>query len=239
MATCPMRHSPSAVLTPRRTRPSINPGCLSWFLGSVLGLLFVLLPASNGYTLERFDAELSLYGLGGVPFDKEAVLNGVGQAGTRVKAGAGAGFKAAFYPKALGGFVGLQYDFSGFSGEITFPLASGGASTHQASTDLTVLSSMLNLLVRYPRAAFTVYAGTGLGHSSGILSGTDIPGRSDGGVETASAFAYQFLGGVQANVSERLFLFGEYKYFSANYHWQALSLDFRVNYVLTGLGMRF
>lgn len=204
-----------------------------------LGVLLVLLPASRGYAIEQVDVDLSLYVLGAFPRDNDVVLNGVRQAGTSVSGGAGAGFKAGFYPKVLGGFVGLEYDFSGYSGEFTFPLATGGGSFHQASTDLTVISSMINLLVRYPRTVFTFYGGVGVGHSSGILSGTDIPGRQDQGVDTASAFGYQFLGGLQAKVSERVFVFGEYKYFSANYHWNELSLDFRANYVLSGLGMKF
>jgi len=177
--------------------------------------------------------------LGAFPRDNDVVLNGVSQVGTTVSGGVGAGFKAGFYPKVLGGFVGLEYEVYGHGGEITFPLATGGGSLHQASTDLTVINSMVNLLVRYPWAVFTFYGGVGVGHSSGILSGTDIPGRQDQGLETAPAFGYQFLGGLQANVSERVFVFAEYKYFSSNYHWQELSLDYRANYVLSGLGMRF
>lgn len=212
---------------------------LPGFLRSILAVLLVLLPASRGYALEQFDAELSLYVLGAFPRDNDVVLNGVSQVGTIVSGGVGAGFKAGFYPKVLGGYVGLEYDLYGHGGEITFALATGGGSTHQASTDLTVINSMVNLLVRYPRAAFTLYGGVGIGHSSGILSGTDIPGRQDQGVESAWAFGYQFLGGLQAHVSERVFVFAEYKYFAANYHWNELSLDYRANYVLSGLGVKF
>ena len=47
------------------------------------------------------------------------------------------------------------------------------------------------------------------------------------------------LGGVQGNLTEKVFLFSEYKYFSANYHWQQLALDFRSQYALFGIGLRF
>ncbi len=51
--------------------------------------------------------------------------------------------------------------------------------------------------------------------------------------------AHQFFGGVQGNVTEKVFLFSEYKYFSADYHWKQLALDFRSQYVLFGIGLRF
>ncbi len=50
---------------------------------------------------------------------------------------------------------------------------------------------------------------------------------------------YQFFGGVQGNLTEKVFLFSEYKYFSADYHWKELALDFRSQYALFGIGLRF
>ena len=42
--------------------------------------------------------------------------------------------------------------------------------------------------------------------------------------------AHQFFGGLQGNLTEKVFLFSEYKYFSANYHWKEFALDFRSQY---------
>ena len=98
---------------------------------------------------------------------------------------------------------------------------------------------MVNLTLRYPGNALVPYIGVGGGYSSGVLSHADIPGRSDRDFEGSWAFGSQFFGGVQGNLTEKVFLFSEYKYFSANYHWQQLALDFRSQSVLFGIGLRF
>jgi len=72
-----------------------------------------------------------------------------------------------------------------------------------------------------------------------MLTKADIPGRPDRDFESSSTFGHQFLAGAQSNLSEKLFIFGEYKYLSANYHWQRLSLEFRSQYALVGIGLRF
>ena len=41
----------------------------------------------------------------------------------------------------------------------------------------------------------------------------------------------------QQNIA--IFLFGEYRYLSSNYHWEGLAVDFRSHYGLLGIGLRF
>ena len=63
------------------------------------------------------------------------------------------------------------------------------------------------------------------------------------------AFAYQFLGGVRANVTERMFLFTEYKYFVANYQWESevangargpsFTMNYRAHIISGGIGFTF
>jgi opacity protein-like surface antigen len=98
---------------------------------------------------------------------------------------------------------------------------------------------MVNLTFRYPGKTFVPYIGVGGGYSSGVLSHADIPGRTDRDFEGSWAFSHQVFGGVQGNLTEKVFLFSEYKYFSANYHWKQLALDFRSQSVLFGIGLRF
>ena len=59
-------------------------------------------------------------------------------------------------------------------------------------------------------------------------------------------FAYQFLGGVRAFVTTKLFVFGEYKYYVAKYSWDSegagntkIHLDFQTHLVSGGLGWSF
>ena len=81
--------------------------------------------------------------------------------------------------------------------------------------------------------------GGGLGVSHSVLTGTTIPGSTNTDLGGSWTLGYQFLAGVQGNLTSRIFLFGEYKYFFANYHWEQLAFDFRTQYLLGGIGWRF
>ena len=83
---------------------------------------------------------------------------------------------------------------------------------------------MANVLLRYPGETIQPYIGIGAGLSGGFARDLNLQHSTIGTVhENAAdgAFAYQFLGGVRANVTERMFLFTEYKYFVANYQWES------------------
>ena len=197
----------------------------------------ILLQPGWGAAAETADVDVGLYVLGAFPSDQGLVAQGGNPSDTRITNGAGAGIKAAVFPHGLGNIVGIGLESSGLGSAISFssPVNAGSA----ASTNLWVFNSMVNLTLRYSGKAFVPYIGIGGGYSSGVLTHADIPGRSDRDFEGSWAFGSQFFGGVQGNVTEKVFLFSEYKYFSANYHWKQLALDFRSQYVLFGIGLRF
>jgi len=199
--------------------------------------MIVLLQPGWGAAAETADVEVGLYALGAFPSDQGLFAQGGNPSDTRITNGAGAGIKAAVFPHDLGNIIGIGLEYSGHGSEISFssPVNAGSA----ASTNLWVFSSMVNLTLRYPGKAFIPYIGVGGGYSSGVLTDPNIPGRSDRDFEGSWAFGSQFFGGVQGNLTEKVFLFSEYKYFSANYHWKQLALDFRSQYVLFGIGLRF
>jgi opacity protein-like surface antigen len=147
--------------------------------------------------------------------------------------------KVAVFPTIGKGFLGLELESFGNSSNISVPLTTGPGAGTVGRTNLWVFNSMANLIIRYRGLPVIPYVGIGGGLSQGVLSGANIPSRPDQDFESSATFGYQFLGGVQSNVSKRLFLFGEYKYLSANYHWQRLSLEFRSQYGLVGIGLRF
>jgi opacity protein-like surface antigen len=207
------------------------------FLPLSLALMIVLLQPGWIAAAETADVDVGLYALGAFPSDRGLFAQGSNPSNTRIANEAGAGIKAAVFPHGLGNIVGIGLETSGHGSEISFssPVNAG----HAASTNLWVFSSMVNLTLRYPGNAFIPYIGVGGGYSSGVLSHGDIPGRSDRDFEGSWAFSSQFFSGLQGNLTEKVFLFSEYKYFSANYHWKQLALDFRSQYVLFGIGMRF
>ena len=213
------------------------PLVLSVFFSLSLVLMMILLQPCWGAAAETADVDVGLYALGAFPSDQGLFAQGGNPSGIRISNGAGAGIKASVFPHNLGNIIGIGLESSGLGSEISFssPVQAGSA----VSTNLWVFSSMVNLTLRYPGKVFVPYIGVGGGYSSGVLSHADIPGRSDRDFEGSWAFGSQFFGGVQGDLTEKVFLFSEYKYFSANYHWKQLALDFRSQYVLFGIGLRF
>ena len=202
-----------------------------------LALMMVLLQPVLVAAAETADVDVGLYALGAFPSDRGLFAQGGNPSDSKISNGAGAGIKAVVFPHGLGNIVGIGLESSGHGSEISFssPVNAGSLP----STNLWVFSSMVNLTLRYPGNAFIPYIGVGGGYSSGVLSHADIPGRSDRDFEGSWALGYQFFGGLQGNLTEKVFLFSEYKYFSANYHWKQLALDFRSHYALFGIGLRF
>lgn len=210
---------------------------LSVFFSLSLALMMVLLQPGWVAAAETADIDVGLYALGAFPSDRGLFAQGGSPSDARIANGAGAGIKANVFPHDLGNIIGVGLESSGHGSEISFssPVQSGSS----VSTNLWVFSSMVNLTLRYPGKTFVPYIGVGGGYSSGMLTHADIPGRSDEDFEGSWAFGHQFFGGLQGNVTEKIFLFSEYKYFSSDYHWKQLALDFRSQSVLFGIGLRF
>ena len=213
------------------------PLALPVFFSLSLALMIVSLQPGLVAAAETADVDVGLYALGAFPSDQGLFAQGDNPSDSRITNGVGAGIKAAVFPHGLGNIIGIGLESFGHGSEITFSSAAHAGSL--PSTNLWVFSSMVNLTLRYPGKAFVPYVGVGGGYSSGVLTHANIPGRSDRDFEGSWTFGYQFFGGLQGNLTEKVFLFSEYKYFSANYHWKELALDFRSQYALFGIGLRF
>lgn len=207
------------------------------FLPLSLALMIVLLQPGWVAAAETADVDVGLYALGVFPSDEGLFAQGSKPPDTRITNGVGAGIKATVFPHGLGNIIGIGLESFGHGSEISFSSPASAGST--ASTNLWVFSSMVNLTLRYPGKTVVPYIGVGGGYSSGVLTHGEIPGRSDRDFEGSWAFGSQFFGGVQGNLTEKVFLFSEYKYFSSDYHWKQLALDFRSQYALFGIGLRF
>ena len=212
------------------------PLVLQIFFSLSLTLMIISTQVGQVIAAETADVDVGLYALGAFPSDQGLFAQGGNPSDTRITNGAGAGIKASVFPHYLGNIVGIGLESFGHGSGITFSSASGGSAP---STNLWVFNTMVNLTLRYPGNTIVPYIGVGGGYSSGVLTHADIPGRSDRDFETSWAFASQFFGGVQGDLTDRVFLFGEYKYVSSNYHWKQLALDFRSHYALFGIGLRF
>lgn len=206
--------------------------CLVSLLTGCLGLPLFALAEEFG------DVELSAYVLGSWPRDHEIYNQGT-MAQASIESGIGAGLKVALFPDALNRMVGLEIDSHGHGGGIVFPNTANGRLNSIGQSDLLILNTMFNLIVRYPGETFSPYIGAGCGWSHAMLLGPDIAGRPDRDFDSARTFGYQALGGLHMMIGSKLFLFGEYRYFSAAYHWQQLAVDLHPHYGLVGAGLRF
>lgn len=191
-----------------------------------------------GRSAEFGEVDLAAYLLGSWPGD-EPIFNQGSTVSGSIRQGAGAGLKIGLFPHATQRMLGIEIDSSAHGGALSFPNIVNGQHNGTGRSNILVLNTMFNLVLRYPGEVVTPYIGIGGGWSHGTLLNPNIIGRNDRDFDSARAFGHQYLAGAQVMVSARVFVFGEYRYFSANYHWDSLALDFRAHYGLIGAGLRF
>jgi opacity protein-like surface antigen len=197
---------------------------------------------------KKVDLLLSGQMIGLFPQDKDLSVGGNRIPNTDVRGTIGAGIKFDIYPSFTNKMVGLEVEAFGLGGSVQAPRMTSGSGTTQAQGSLIAITTMYNLMLRYPGETIQPYIGAGVGSSTGILYNANIQSGNVGlsGTSGDLAFAYQFLGGVRTFITEKLFLFGEYKYFVAKYSWdgegagnQQIKLDFQTHLVSGGIGWSF
>jgi opacity protein-like surface antigen len=204
-------------------------------------VIMLLMSLSNPPSLtgaEFGDIDLSIYVLGSWPRDQGLYNQGT-TVDASLKQGIGAGVKVGLFPQLTKKILGLELDSFGHGGALSFSNNPSGHYNGTGRSDILLLNTMFNLVLRYPGEVVIPYVGIGAGWSHGILLNPNIQGRDDKDFDSARAFGHQYLAGMQAMVSPKVFVFGEYRYFSANYHWEGLAVDFRSHYGLFGIGLRF
>lgn len=210
--------------------------------------------ASTAVKQEEAKTEIyvSFFMQGSRPLNRPARLQEDPFTNTDVQGGLGGGLKVGFFPAFAGRYVGLEAELSGLDGKVNAPAATTGGVTRSANFRLQSINAMANLLLRYPGDVMQPYIGLGAGLSGGFARDLSLQHSTIGVVhENAAdgAFAYQLIGGVRANVSDRVFLFTEYKYFVANYQWESefangshgpsFTLNYRAHIIAGGLGFSF
>ncbi len=197
---------------------------------------------------QKVDLLLSGHIIGLFPQDKDLSVGGNRIPNTDVRGTIGAGVKFDAYPWFTKKIVGMEIEVFGLGGSVKAPRTTSGSGTTQAQGSLIAISTMYNLMLRYPSDVVQPYIGIGAGTSTGILHNVNIQSGNIGltGSSGDWAFAYQFLGGVRAFVTKKLFLFGEYKYYVTKYSWDTegagnpkVKLDFQTHLVSGGLGWSF
>lgn len=188
----------------------------------------------------KMDVHLSFYALLAVPYNRNVQAGGTEFTNTSLGRGIGAGYKAGLFPVFTHKIVGIEAETFGLGTRVTSPRTGSGGTARAASADVIAVNTLVNLLVRYPGRTWQPYVGIGAGWSSGYIRNMDIQRGSERmtGNATDLTFAYQFLGGVRGLVGSHAFVFGEYKYLVATYHWTGGTvLNFHSQLFLVGIGL--
>ena len=220
------------------SRAAVGLASLVRLIVPITVLLCCLCLRNAAIAAEFGDVELSVYALGAWPRDVD-IFNQGSTVPASIQEGFGAGLKAGLFPAALHRVVGLELDSNMHGAAVSFPNIANGQDNGTGRSDLLMINTKFNLILRYPGEQIRPYVGVGIGWSHGTLLNPNIAGRDDKDFDSARAFSHQFLGGAQILLSPKVLLFGEYRYLSSNYHWEKLALDFRTHYGLLGIGLRF
>ena len=201
---------------------------------------------------EKNELYIGLFMLGSNPSNRPLKFESDPYSNTNVEGGLGGGIKVGIYPAFARRIVGIEGELSGFNGKVDVPQATSGGVTRSGEFRLNVFNAMANLLFRYPGDTIQPYVGAGIGLSGGFSRSINIQNSSVGTInENArdAAFAYQLIGGGRVNVTDRLFVFSEYKYMVASYKWESevpdgaagpsFSLPFRTHIISGGVGFTF
>lgn len=198
-------------------------------------------PAPPGRGPEIYAA---LYVLGSVAKNRNLNLDNEELPMTTVRNGGGGGFKAGVFPAFTGYMVGIQAESFGLGHELTAPASMGSSGMQSGRGTLFAWTTMVSLLIQYPGTVLKPYAGVGIGWSSSYLFDAELTRGpvTQTGTARDTSVAYQYLAGLRAQVAERVFLFGEYKYFASRYQWSGSlepSFDFRTHVMAIGVGLSF
>lgn len=214
---------------------------MMWTYQIIFYLFFFILEflPARVLALDQIEIYLAGYGMVPKPLNQGILLTGKNVSDAKIDGSTGLGIKIGLFPAKFNGYLGMELESFGQNNSLSFLLADSGNSISKARSNLVTYGSMINVLLRYPGNLLRPYVGVGGGISNGILHRTQIPDRKDRDLEMATSLGYQLFGGMQVVFTKRWFVFGEYKYHSANFHWKQISLNYRSEYILGGIGFLF
>lgn len=115
------------------------------------------------------------------------------------------------------------------------------AGSFTESGNVALNNFLVNLILRYPEGRVHPYVGGGIGGSSMNIQNTEALGGTVVNVasETAAAFAWQLLAGVNVDLAPNLSADLGYRYFGTNPGFTAINVNYRAQAVTFGLNFHF
>lgn len=111
-----------------------------------------------------------------------------------------------------------------------------GSGLFTVQGDATAHNFMLNCLLRYPEGRFHPYIGFGLGFSAVNVSGTTTTSSLDA---NDTAFAYQFLAGINFEINRNWSADLTYRWFSTDPDVNGGDIDYTTNLITIGINYHF
>ena len=185
-----------------------------------------------------------VYVFGSLAQNRNLNVGGEELPSTTVKNAAGGGFKAGVFPAFTGYVVGIQAESFGLGHEVKAPASMGASGVQSGHGTLLAWTTMVSLIMQYPGKLVKPYGGVGAGWSSSYLVDAHFTkcAVTQAGTLRDTSLAFQYFAGVRMLVTEKVFVFGEYKYFASRYQWSGNlepSLDLRTHIVAIGVGLSF
>lgn len=186
----------------------------------------------------------AVYALGSLVKNRNLNVGGEELPSTTIKDGAGGGFMAGVYPAFTGYILGIRAESFGLGHKVTAPVSIGPSGAESGKGTLLAWTTMVSVLVQYPGKMLKPYIGIGVGWSSSFFHDVQLTKGTmmQTGTLRDTSPAFQYVAGLRTYLTDSLFVFGEYKYFTSRYRWGGSldpSLDFRTQIVAVGAGLTF
>lgn len=108
------------------------------------------------------------------------------------------------------------------------------------SGNVALSNFLVNLILRYPEGKIHPYVGGGIGGSSMNIQDTEVRGVNVFvSNETATAFAWQLLAGVNVELAPNLSADLQYRYFGTDPSFSLINVTYRAQAVTFGLNFHF
>jgi len=114
--------------------------------------------------------------------------------------------------------------------------------TRSVTADSTLVSVLFNTVLRIPKGPIHPYAGGGLGFAVWSIGDQSLATVGTFQSETDTAFAWDFLAGVDVPLNKKVSIFTEYKYMGANFAFPdhiGMDIDYRASLIYAGIIIRF
>ncbi|MGD0626335.1 MAG: outer membrane beta-barrel protein [Thermodesulfobacteriota bacterium] len=134
-------------------------------------------------------------------------------------------------------FLALEFEYNHIFEHNYGPAEASGV---REAGDVYLDNFFFNLLLRYPKGRIHPYVGGGIGWSYFNIKNLEtFRGFTDVQEESNTAFAWQFLGGVNFEIVPNISVDLTYRYFGTDPHLSVMDVEYRTSVISAGLNFHF